>query len=103
MVEKLSINFSFSLEVLLSKIYPLEIQSQLLQPHRYTSNNMFDGMAVEAAPPAPALGGSAVVSATATCPTSAGRSAPQTVELSLFNPNTPEFHPGGLVSSLHKR
>ena len=38
----------------------------------YTSNNMFDGMAVEAAPPALAFGGCAVASATATSPASAG-------------------------------
>ena len=66
----------------------------------YTSNNMFDGMAVEAAPPALAFGGCAVASATATSPASAGGSAPPTAELSLLNPNAPEFRPG-LVSSLH--
>ena len=44
-----------------------------------------------------------VVSATVTCPASAGDSAPPKVELSLLNPNAPEFHPSRLVSSLHER
>ena len=60
-------------------------------------------MAVEAASPAPALEGYVVASATATSPASAEGSAPPTVELSLLNPNAPEFHHGGLVSSLHER
>ena len=69
----------------------------------YTSNNMFDGTAVEAAPPALAIGGGAVASGTATSPASAGGSAPPTGELSLLNPDAPEFHPGGQASSPHER
>ena len=65
----------------------------------YTSDNMLDGMAVEAAPPALVIGGGVVASVTAPSPTSAGGSAPPIGELSLLNPNAPEFHPGGLVSS----
>ena len=42
---------------------------------------MFDGMAVEAAPPAPAIGDCAVASATATSLASAGGSASPTAKL----------------------
>ena len=52
----------------------------------YTSDNMFDGMAVEAAPPALVIGGGVVASVTANSPASAGGSAPPTGELSLLNP-----------------
>ena len=69
-------------------------------PH--TLNNIFDDMAVEAAPPAPALVVRAVT-APATPLASTGGSASSTVVLSLLNPNAPEFHPGELDYSLHGR
>ena len=45
----------------------------------YTSNNMFDGVTVEAAPPVLGLEGPAFAPASVACPASAGGSAPPTV------------------------
>ena len=64
---------------------------------------MFDGMAVEAARPAPVLMGSMAVTASASYSTSAGGLPLPTVKVSLFNPNALKFHTSGLDSSLHGR
>ena len=79
-----------------SALYDLKVYTP------YTLNNIFDDMAVEAAPPKPALGVRAIT-VPATPFASTGGSASPTVELSLLNPNAPEFYPGGLDSSLHGR
>ena len=79
-----------------SALYDLKVYTP------YTLNNIFDDMAVEAAPPAPALVVQAVT-ASATPLASTGGSASPTVELSLLNPNASKFHPGGLHYFLHGR